>query len=58
MEMTLSERLAFRDRFDWAVYYRRRAIHRLRMGNRSDHRELMHAALFQLKLARQWKVKK
>ena len=57
MEVTLSEKLAFRDRFDWAVYYRRRAAHRLRMGSRADHRELMHAALFYLKLARQWRAK-
>lgn len=57
MEMTLSERLAFRDRFDWALYYRRRAVHKLRMGSRSDHRELMHQALFYIKLARQWRRK-
>jgi hypothetical protein len=54
---TLSERLAFQDRLDWALYFRRRAKHKLRIGDRSEHRMLMHDALFFLKLAREWKRK-
>lgn len=55
--MTLSDRLAFRDRVDWALYYRRRAAHQLRMGERNEHKALMLDALFQLKLARSRKPK-
>lgn len=57
MEMTRTEKLAFSDRFDWALYYRRRARHKLRIGDRREHQMLMKEALFYLKLARQWKRK-
>ncbi len=55
--MEMRERLAFADRYDWAVYYRRRATHKLRIGDRREHRMLMKEALFYLRLARQWKRK-
>src|SRR5690606_39195428 len=51
------EQLGFEEWFRRAMAERRRAIHRLRMGDRLDHKERMHGALFFLRLARGWKPK-
>ena len=51
------EQLRFEEWFRRAMAERRRAIHRLRMGDRLDHKERMHGALFFLRLARGWKPK-
>lgn len=49
--------LMLQTRIAQALSSRRRALHKLRIGDRFGHRECMDAAFFYLKLARQWKVK-
>lgn len=51
------EAVMFRNRVEQALNYRRRAIHKLRIGDRIGFLKEMDGAKFFLKLAREWKVK-
>lgn len=52
------EAAMMQSRVNQALMHRRWAIHKLRIGDRASHRDLMLAALFFLKLARKWRSKK
>lgn len=51
------EALMFRSRVDQALTHRRRALHKLRIGDRIGFLKEMDGAKFFLKLAREWKAK-
>ena len=51
------EKVMLQSRVDQALFFRRRALHKLRIGDRFGHRSLMEDAKFYLKIARQWKAK-
>lgn len=52
------ETLMLRSRVDQALTRRRRAHHKLRIGDRIGFLKEMDGAKFFLKLAREWKVRK
>lgn len=52
------EAVMLQSRVDQALSHRRRAIHKLRIGDRIGFLTEMDAAKLFIKLARQWKVKK
>jgi hypothetical protein len=54
---TTHENLMFEERLDQALYQRRRAIHKLRIGDVADHKGFMQGARFYLRLARAWHPK-
>jgi hypothetical protein len=55
--MSKIERIMLQSHVDAALSIRRRALHRLRMGDRLDHRMTMKLTRLPLLQARQWKVK-
>ncbi len=57
LAMSKLERIMRQSHVDAALFIRRRALHRLRMGDRLDHRMTMQLTRLPLKQARQWKVK-
>lgn len=53
----MEERVMFASRFEQSIGERKRAHHKLRMGDMIGFRGHMQGALFYMRLARQWKPK-